>query len=137
MAAASPLTVAVEFGVALRGESAAALNSSVTARKLSLIGRKFAANINCRVVAATHYSFNKMGASAALILAESHIVLHTYPEHKLVTVSLHVCGAEQLEMADNPETLRSALEVACTRLIPQQVVKVSVVGVTRTVLENI
>lgn len=39
------------------------------------------------------------GYSLVLVLAESHIAIHTWPEHEAVTLDLHVCGSTlQLEL---------------------------------------
>ena len=57
------------------------------------------------------------GATGAVILAESHLAVHTWPELGAVTLDLYVCNFSQ----DN----RAAARTACDRLIaafaPQQV----------------
>jgi S-adenosylmethionine decarboxylase proenzyme len=49
------------------------------------------------------------GATGAVILAESHLAVHTWPEIKAVTLDLYVCNFSQ----DNSATARAA----CDRLI--------------------
>jgi spermidine synthase/S-adenosylmethionine decarboxylase len=49
------------------------------------------------------------GATGAVILAESHLAVHTWPELKAVTLDLYVCNFSQ----DNGAAARAA----CARLI--------------------
>ncbi|WP_313951161.1 adenosylmethionine decarboxylase [Accumulibacter sp.] len=49
------------------------------------------------------------GATGAVVLAESHLAVHTWPEARAVTLDLYVCNFSQ----DNS----SAARVACQRLI--------------------
>lgn len=49
------------------------------------------------------------GATGAVILAESHLAVHTWPEMDAVTLDLYVCNFSQ----DNS----SAARAACARLI--------------------
>jgi len=49
------------------------------------------------------------GATGAVILAESHLAVHTWPETNAVTLDLYVCNFSQ----DNSATARAA----CQRLI--------------------
>ncbi|MFZ4535007.1 adenosylmethionine decarboxylase [Propionivibrio sp.] len=49
------------------------------------------------------------GATGAVILAESHLAVHTWPELNAVTLDLYVCNFSQ----DN----RAAARAACDRLI--------------------
>lgn len=49
------------------------------------------------------------GATGAVVLAESHLAVHTWPEVRAVTLDLYVCNFSQ----DNS----SAARLACERLI--------------------
>ena len=42
-------------------------------------------------VAKTAAAFDPDGASAVVLLAESHIAVHYWPEHGKITVDIHVC----------------------------------------------
>ena len=46
------------------------------------------------VVACTHKRFAPQGLTAVWILQESHFTLHTYPEHKYLSVDCYTCGDE-------------------------------------------
>ena len=51
------------------------------------------------------------GATGAVILAESHLAVHTWPELNAVTLDLYVCNFSQ----DNSVAARSA----CARFMPE------------------
>ncbi len=42
-------------------------------------------------VAAAFHQFQPAGATGTLVLAESHIAIHTWPEHGLITLDVFVC----------------------------------------------
>ncbi len=44
------------------------------------------------VLSAHHHRFEPHGVSAMLILAESHISIHTWPENGHATVDVYTCG---------------------------------------------
>lgn len=46
------------------------------------------------VVACTHKQFQPAGLTAVWILSESHFTLHTYPEHRYLSVDCYTCGDE-------------------------------------------
>lgn len=60
-------------------------------------------------VAAAFHQFPGAGATGALVLAESHLAVHTWPELGAVTFDLYVCNYSQ----DN----RAAAEAAYDRLL--------------------
>ena len=39
-----------------------------------------------------HWEFFPQGITAGWILAESHIIIHTFPEKKLVSLDFYTCG---------------------------------------------
>lgn len=45
------------------------------------------------VVDSSFHKFDPVGISGVLILAESHITIHTWPEHKFVAVDAFTCGS--------------------------------------------
>lgn len=40
----------------------------------------------------TYHEFNPVGVTAVLLLSESHISIHSWPEHKYVAVDVFTCG---------------------------------------------
>jgi len=66
------------------------------------------------------HRFAPQGVSGVAILAESHLAIHTWPEHGFATVEVFVCGDE----ADPWAAHRHLLEAfgsahAVTRLVPR------------------
>jgi len=73
-----------------------------------------------QVVAEASHGFVPHGATVALVLAQSHLVLSTWPEHGLALIDLATCGPEEGAQA-LWETLRavlrpSAFELRSTRV---------------------
>ncbi len=44
------------------------------------------------LIGARYHQFEPEGATGILLLAESHIAFHTWPEHGLVTLDVYTCG---------------------------------------------
>lgn len=44
------------------------------------------------VVGDCFYQFDGAGVTGAVLLAESHLAVHTWPEKQLITVDLYVCN---------------------------------------------
>jgi S-adenosylmethionine decarboxylase len=43
-------------------------------------------------ISSDYYQFQPQGASGVVLLAESHLSFHTWPEHGLVTLDIYTCG---------------------------------------------
>lgn len=48
--------------------------------------------IGLHVVDSLFYKFKPIGISGVIILSESHITIHTWPEYKFVAVDAFTCG---------------------------------------------
>ena len=59
------------------------------------------------------------GATGAVILAESHLAVHTWPELNAVTFDLYVCNFSQ----DNSAAARAACEQLIAAFAPGRVVR--------------
>ncbi len=59
------------------------------------------------------------GATGAVVLAESHLAVHTWPELRAVTLDLYVCNFSQ----DNSAAARAACEQLIAAFAPGQVVR--------------
>jgi S-adenosylmethionine decarboxylase len=51
------------------------------------------------VLSAHLHPFEGGGLTGVLLLAESHITIHTWPEHGYAALDLFMCGAAQVEAA--------------------------------------
>ena len=86
----------------------------VDVRALSLLCRSTCAAAGLTPVAEAFHQFTNAdgsqgGATGAIVLAESHLAIHTWPELNAVTLDLYVCNFSQ----DN----RGAAELAFTALV--------------------
>ncbi len=62
------------------------------AEALAALCRRACAEAGLEVVAAAFHQFPEAGATGALVLAESHLAVHTWPEQNAVTCDLYVCN---------------------------------------------
>lgn len=80
--------------------------------------RKTAAAFGLTVIAESFHQYLPQGVSGVLILAESHLAVHTWPEREFAAIDLFTCAAGP-EAARLAEFLKSALgadRVECRRL---------------------
>ena len=91
----------------------------LVADALADLCRRACIDAGLEVVAAAFHQFPDAGATGALVLAESHLAIHTWPELDAATLDLYVCNHSR----DN----RSAAEAAFSRLElalqPQRIVR--------------
>lgn len=70
-------------------------------------------------VAEAFHQFPGAGATGAVVLAESHLAIHTWPELDAVTLDLYVCNFSQ----DNHAAAETAFAALKDVLLPQQVIR--------------
>ncbi len=46
------------------------------------------------IVSSTFHHFSPYGVSGVVVIAESHLAIHTWPEHGYASVDLYTCGNE-------------------------------------------
>ena len=68
---------------------------------------KAAEKSKATVVSSSAHHFNPFGVSGVVVIAESHITIHTWPEHHYAAVDIFTCG----ETVD-PWTISHHLEEA-------------------------
>ena len=61
--------------------------------------RDAAAAAEATVLSAHFHPFPGGGVTGVLLLAESHITVHTWPEHGYAALDLFMCGAAEVERA--------------------------------------
>ena len=76
----------------------APLSDAATASGLTVVGDAF-------------HQFKPQGVTGTVLLAESHLAIHTWPEHGFVTVDVYVCNLATDNTA-KAEQLFRALELA-------------------------
>jgi len=63
---------------------------------------------NTRIVASVFHPFNPQGVSGVVVIEESHMSIHTWPEHGYAAVDFYTCGKGEPEMAH--QTLQEGLQ---------------------------
>lgn len=60
--------------------------------RLEAVLRDAAKAARCEVLHAARHHFTPQGVTVVLVLAESHLAIHTWPEHRYASVDLLTCG---------------------------------------------
>ncbi|NJD33948.1 MAG: adenosylmethionine decarboxylase [Betaproteobacteria bacterium] len=89
------------------------------AARLAALCHRACADAGLTVVAAAFHQFPAAGATGALVLAESHLAIHTWPELDAVTLDLYVCNYSQ----DNRAAAEAAYEALRAEFKPQRTVR--------------
>ena len=53
-----------------------------------------AKHAHARIVDVVFHTFNPHGISGAVIIAESHLAIHTWPEYGYASIDIYTCGTE-------------------------------------------
>ena len=86
---------------------------------LATLCRRACASAGLLVVAEAFHQFAGAGATGALVLAESHLAIHTWPELESVTLDLYVCNYSQ----DNRAAAEAAYDALRTEFRPGRIVR--------------
>ena len=70
---------------------------------------------NLTKISSHYYQFQPHGATGVVLLAESHISIHTWPEHGIATVDVYTCG--------DPSKAYKAMDYIISKLSPTRVDK--------------
>lgn len=89
------------------------------ADRLAELCRRACGDAGLTVVAAAFHQFPAAGATGALVLAESHLAIHTWPELDAVTLDLYVCNHSQ----DNRTAAEAAYEILRAAFQPRRIVR--------------
>lgn len=87
--------------------------------RLAELCRRACSEAGLTVVAAAFHQFPAAGATGALVLAESHLAIHTWPELDAVTLDLYVCNHSQ----DNRAAAAAAYEILRAAFQPRRIVR--------------
>jgi S-adenosylmethionine decarboxylase proenzyme len=93
------------------------------ARLLAALCRRACSAAGLAVVAEAFHQFAGAGATGALVLAESHLAIHTWPELNSVTLDLYVCNYSQ----DNRAAAEAAYSALRTEFKPGRVMRRDVI----------
>ena len=89
------------------------------AEALAGLCRRACVDAGLEVVAAAFHQFPDAGATGALVLAESHLAVHTWPELDAVTLDLYVCNHSR----DNRAAAEAAFAALRLALQPRRIVR--------------
>ncbi|MGJ8655190.1 MAG: adenosylmethionine decarboxylase [Akkermansiaceae bacterium] len=59
---------------------------------LETLLHKAATDAGATIVETTLHEFNPHGLSGVIVIAESHIAIHTWPEHQYAAIDVFTCG---------------------------------------------
>lgn len=108
------LHILAEFH-ACKGERRLLLDAGM----LAALCRRCCAAAGLAVVAEAFHQFAAAGATGALVLAESHLAIHTWPEFESVTLDLYVCNHSQ----DNRAAAETAYGALRAEFRPKRVTR--------------
>jgi S-adenosylmethionine decarboxylase len=83
------VSYATHLLIDLYGVSEALLNDP---ERLEACLRAAAAAARCEVLGAVRHKFEPQGASVVVLVAESHLSIHTWPEHRYAAADILTCG---------------------------------------------
>ena len=75
--------------------------------------RDCAARGGATIVSSHFHRFSPQGVSGVVVIAESHVTVHTWPEHGYAAVDVFTCG--------RPEVAEAVMELIVTALGAEQV----------------
>lgn len=67
-----------------------------------------ATEMKASIVESTFHHFNPLGVSGVIIIKESHLTIHTWPEYGYAAIDVFTCG--KIYMDEGIEYLRKALK---------------------------
>lgn len=70
---------------------------------------------NLTKISSHYYQFQPHGATGVVLLAESHISIHTWPEYGIATIDVYTCG--------DPSKAYKAMDYIVSKLSPTRVDK--------------
>jgi S-adenosylmethionine decarboxylase proenzyme len=103
-------------GVHLIGEwyqcdsASAVLGTAVALRRVCLREARAA---GLQIVGAVFHQFDPQGATGTVLLAESHLAIHTWPEANFVTIDVYVCNYV-FDNTEKAHRLYNAMKKLCT-----------------------
>ena len=78
------------------------------AQRIELYMKRAAIECGATIVSSTFHAFNPHGVSGVVVIAESHLAIHTWPEYGYAAVDVFTCG-ETVDPAVATEALKEYL----------------------------
>jgi S-adenosylmethionine decarboxylase len=105
-------------GIHLLGEwygCAADLPEMTDANALRTLCMTLAASSGMTIVGERFHQFEPGGVTGTVLLAESHLAIHTWPEHGFVTIDVYVCNYT----TDNSQKAQRLFDTMLAALSPE------------------
>lgn len=80
------------FLIELQGCSESSINNIEKPTELEILLKDIAKESGATPLEFSYHSFEPSGITATLILSESHISIHTYPQYKTIFIDVFTCG---------------------------------------------
>ena len=61
-------------------------------KKVEEVLKKAAEVANATVIGSVFRKFSPQGVSGVVVVSESHLAIHTWPEHRYASVDIYTCG---------------------------------------------
>lgn len=71
--------------------------------------KRAAIECGATIVSSTFHTFNPHGVSGVVVIAESHLAVHTWPEYGYAAIDIFTCG-ETIDPAIGKDTLKEYLK---------------------------
>lgn len=76
---------------------------------LTRVLKTAAQKMGSKIIKTTSHKFSPTGTTVILILAETHISIHTWPEHKYAALDIFICS-EEIDPEIGWQTVKNALQ---------------------------
>ena len=83
---------------------------------------KAAAEMGATVVITQFHQFSPYGISGVVVIQESHLTIHTWPEHGYAAIDIFTCGDIEMQKGVNFLTQAFAAKNAASKTIPRGLV---------------
>ncbi len=77
--------------------------------------RAAAREMGSKVIKVASHKFSPTGTTVVLILAETHMSIHTWPEHNYAALDIFICS-EKIDPAIGWQTVKSALKPSSSKM---------------------
>ena len=81
--------------------------------------KKAAKKMNLTVVKSTIHSFSPIGVSGVIVIQESHLAIHTWPEYNYVALDFFTCN-KAYELTDGINWLKEMFEAKKMEIVSEK-----------------
>lgn len=78
--------------------------------------KRAAIECGATIISSTFHAFNPHGVSGVIVIAESHLAIHTWPEYGYAAIDVFTCG-DTVDPAVANDSLRESLQAASVKQV--------------------